>query len=77
MKKTWFKRKQYGWGWTPASWEGWIVMLAYVAGVLYFFRNADAQALPFIMLTAALIIICFVKGEAPKWQWGNRDSDTV
>jgi len=32
MKKLWFKAKRYGWGWTPASWEGWAVTLVY--GVL-------------------------------------------
>lgn len=25
MKKLWFKAKTYGWGWTPISWEGWVI----------------------------------------------------
>ncbi len=29
MKKVWFKAKRYGWGWTPSSWQGWVIMLAY------------------------------------------------
>lgn len=31
MKKLWFKAKSHGWGWTPATWEGWAVTLVYVA----------------------------------------------
>ena len=23
----WFRRKRFGWGWTPISWEGWVVTL--------------------------------------------------
>lgn len=47
MKKLWFKRKLYGWGWTPSSWEGWAVILLYmilVLGIplgLAFFFDAD------------------------------------
>jgi hypothetical protein len=23
----WFRRKSFGWGWSPASWQGWLVTL--------------------------------------------------
>jgi hypothetical protein len=29
--KPWFGRKKFGWGWGPASWQGWLVVTAYVA----------------------------------------------
>lgn len=35
MKKLWFKAKRYGWGWTPASWEGWAVTLVYAAALAW------------------------------------------
>jgi predicted GH43/DUF377 family glycosyl hydrolase len=22
----WFRAKEYGWGWYPATWEGWLVL---------------------------------------------------
>ena len=25
-KRYWFKAKRYGYGWTPATWEGWFVL---------------------------------------------------
>ena len=26
-RKPWFKPKRFGYGWTPASWQGWAVTL--------------------------------------------------
>lgn len=78
----WFKRKLYGWGWTPARTEGWLVLLAYVAGVVFFAMRAEQSLLlndvsrealaPILILTILLIVICYKKGEKPKWQWGKR-----
>ena len=31
--KPWFRPKRIGWGWSPASWQGWAVLAA-VAAVL-------------------------------------------
>jgi hypothetical protein len=28
MAKLWFRARRYGWGWTPCSIEGWLVMIA-------------------------------------------------
>ncbi len=86
----WFKRKLYGWGWTPATWEGWSVLLVYVALLVALVAtrekdipgNPDSgsnfltSALPIIVLTVLLIVICYKKGEKPKWQW-NRPKDRV
>ena len=80
----WFKAKLYGWGWTPAKWQGWLVILVYVALILILVLtrendipgNPDSGsnfltfALPIIVLTILLIIICYKKGEKPRWQWG-------
>ena len=29
-----------------------------------------------ILLTAVLIVVCYIKGETPKWQWGKKKDDT-
>lgn len=34
----WFKRKLYGWGWTPVKWQGWLVLFVYIIGALLLFR---------------------------------------
>lgn len=81
-KNLWFKRKLYGWGWTPATWQGWVVILIYIALVIAFSLtiNNDSKpsevmftfALPITLLTITLIQICYKKGESPRWQWGNK-----
>jgi hypothetical protein len=41
MKKYWFVRKTYGWGWTPGSWQGWAIMGVYFGGVASIVLKAD------------------------------------
>lgn len=76
MTKLWFKKKLYGWGWTPASKEGWFVTIAFIAAVFYISRYAEANILKFytylIVLITLLIYIIRSKGEKPKWQWGKK-----
>lgn len=79
----WFKRKPFGWGWTPATREGWIVLGVYILAVLFFAFTIDESSstrelfftgiLPIILLTIALIRICYTKGEKPKWMWDVPD----
>lgn len=76
----WFKRKLYGWGWTPATREGWLVTLGFLAFIiLVAWRAEQAQltgsevtyqvVVPFIVAVVTLIGICWRKGESPRWQW--------
>lgn len=79
VQKYWFKAKSFGYGWTPCSREGWIVMIAYtIAIILIGIRTKDqlaegkvANFLIWIFgLTIILIIIAYKTGEKPKWRWG-------
>jgi hypothetical protein len=77
----WFKRKLYGWGWVPVKWQGWLVILVYIALISmivsmreeYIPGNPNSGSnfltftLPIIALTTLLIIICYKKGEKPCW----------
>lgn len=77
----WFKRKLYGWGWTPAKWQGWVVIAIYVIAIVAFVLTIDENSpdreiaftfiLPVVLLTMTLIRICYKKGEKPRWQWGQ------
>ena len=77
----WFKRKLYGWGWTPVTWQGWTLTLAYVILVIAFALTIDERStarevvftfvLPVALLSITLIRICYKKGEKPRWQWGS------
>lgn len=83
MKKLWFKNKRYGWGWTPATWEGWLVLVVYFAGIIYLFQITDVGShsgsdtliglsVPALALTGLMILICYLTGEKPGWHWGDR-----
>jgi len=83
----WFKRKLYGWGWVPVTKEGWFVIVLYILALFFFASTVDDNSstqeimlmlvLPFIILTTALIRICYAKGESPKWMWGPEDNTKI
>ncbi len=79
----WFKRKLYGWGWVPAKWQGWLVLLGYIVYLTVITSSLSALSVPTdadshrfisrVFLSAAvLIIICGMTGEPPRWQWGRK-----
>lgn len=80
-KHVWFKRKLYGWGWTPVTWEGWVCTALYVGLLVLFALTIDETSppqevmftfvLPAVLLTATFIRIAYQKGEKPRWQWGE------
>lgn len=81
-KKIWFRRKWFGWGWYPASVEGWIVTMAYIILVIIFASTLDDNStrseavftffLPLVLLTVTFLKICYYRGEKPRWQWGKK-----
>jgi hypothetical protein len=85
----WFKRKIWGWGWVPVTWQGWLTTFVYISLVLLLVLsreepipgNPDSGSnflvlgLPIILLTALFIFIAYKKGEKPKWQWGLSDKE--
>ena len=80
MKKNWFKAKRYGWGWYPATWQGWMVILGYLAvlaGLISIFETDIEKLWMFYLisvfaLTAVLIYVCYKTGEKPGWHWGDK-----
>jgi len=78
-KKIWFRRKLYGWGWYPVTWEGWLTILVWVVLVYLSARTIDHEGLKnflfILILVVALIWVCYKKGEKPRWQWGKRKED--
>jgi hypothetical protein len=84
-RKFWFRRKWYGWGWVPITWQGRVVTLVYAGFVIFISLTLDELAskkdviflfiLPLVMLTSMLIRICYKTGEKPKWSWGRPKKD--
>lgn len=74
----WFPAKRYGWGWgLPATWQGWVVfgvfavLLTAVPVVVVQLQNRLVFVLYTLALTAALVGICYWKGEPPRWRWSK------
>lgn len=72
----WFRRKLYGWGWTPVKWQCWLVVASGItiamAGI-YLGDIDDAPGAACLGLIVAIFLIGFFgywKGEKPRWQWG-------
>ena len=78
--KYWFPVKRYGWGWgLPSAWQGWAVLIVYLTLVLggvplvLVSSGISVYAIYVLVLTVALIAICWLTGERPRWRWGGRD----
>jgi hypothetical protein len=78
-REIWFPAKRFGWGWgLPCAWQGWVVLLAYLVmltiGVLAI--DPGRQQAMFtgwvVGWTILLCAVCWVKGERPRWRWGDR-----
>jgi drug/metabolite transporter (DMT)-like permease len=82
-KNIWFRRKKYGWGWVPNTWQGWLTTVVYLILVIMFGLTIDETSpinevmftfvLPAVLLTITFIRIAYLKGEKPRWQWGKEE----
>ena len=79
----WFKVKHYGWGWYPSTWQGWLVILAYVVLIVFVFKKIDSGvhsvsdslygiSIPIAASTIVLIMVCYLFGEKPGWHWSSK-----
>ncbi len=75
----WFPAKRYGWGWgLPIRWQGWVVLLLWFAALLagvYLLRGGEHLPLRLafiVVMVTVLTLACYLKGEPPKWRWGDR-----
>lgn len=76
----WFPAKTYGWGWGwPSAWQGWLVLAGYCVLLpvpVWLFQPGRSTASFMASVTglsAALVTICWLKGEPPAWRWGRKD----
>ena len=83
-RELWFKRRRYGLGWTPVTWQGWAVVGAFVvvliAGAVPAERAGGAAEAAYLVVVvvaiAALVSITLRKGPTPpRWRWGTSERD--
>ena len=68
-KRAWFGPKRgLGWGWTPVSWEGWLVVAicgAVIAAAFALFGQTPMTGYVVIGAVASLILVCVMTGTRP------------
>lgn len=68
VKKPWFRKKIFGWGLSPATWQGWLVTigLALVAALDIYFLPPGfwGRCIIFLALVIFISIVVFT-GEKP------------
>lgn len=80
-KGYWFRAKLYGWGWTPATWQGWAIIAIFLGYLLWISSALPVEAelnntilvdyyAKLALGVIVLIAICFKTGEKPHWSWG-------
>lgn len=77
----WFKRKLYGYGWTPVTREGWAVTIGIILLVILNAVRVELMGypesailwqagVPTLALIALLLVVTWRTGEPLRWQWG-------
>ena len=83
MAKRWFKARRFGWGWTPCSFEGWLVTVISVLALIGadLFAIATPKTAPErntvvilvlcwnVIVIGLTVTICWKTGERPRWRW--------
>lgn len=72
--KPWFGPRRFGWGWTPITWEGWVVSLVFLAAIVAAARllTSTLRTVVIILLVVALLVASYLTGGAPGSTWGRR-----
>ena len=84
MAKYWFRQKSFGYGATPNSWQGWLVIVGSAVAAIAVIIAADFQrddATRFLLIAIGLpaiviptVWIAHAKTEGGwKWRWGAKD----
>lgn len=84
VRPIWFKAKEFGYGWYPATWQGWLILVIYLMSLgfniqLGLFLGGPDQWMSWLIAggmmvfdTVVLIFICYTFGEPAKWRWGGK-----
>jgi hypothetical protein len=82
-KQIWFKAKEYGYGWYPATWQGWATIAAYLIFNFsnYFLIKSQTKSegdllvnfvFDMLLSTLLLVLVAMSKGEKASWRWGAK-----
>lgn len=84
----WFKANKSGYGWHPANWKGWVILLLYLFFLLQSFYEIEITSLSvsdtlinfiprLLIFTGLLIVITYLKGESITWGAKGKDQHEI
>lgn len=76
----WFRSRPFGWGWVPATWQGFSMIFIFLGYAIFLVTGLSTPEptilelksffVKFIVAIGALIVIAALTGEKPSWRWG-------
>jgi len=74
----WFAPKRYGIGGVPISWQGWTLILGFVAGLgalIFVFRGRPLQLVAAVipLVVAFVVIAARTTRGGLRWRWGEEE----
>ncbi len=85
--KYWFKRRRYGWGYIPVTWQGWALIIFFIISTIAATRLLPPESedptrseiirfsLAMAGLAVVLVFASIAKGPKPRWRWGKKPTD--
>lgn len=83
----WMKRRRYGWGWVPITWQGWLFTLLQTVILLIAASQIPRRPaqpskeqlmrliITLLCVSISLVLVGSRTGPKPHWRWGKNDSD--
>ena len=58
MRFNWFKKKSKGFGWTPMTWQGWLITVIYYSTLVWFFVKISGRSYTLSDALLGFVPIC-------------------
>jgi len=84
----WFKRRRYGYGWIPVTWQGVVTIIIFLFVVIFSSiillkdveKNTYQPKVGMFILVLSISILVFIgisykMGPPPRWRWGSKPND--
>jgi hypothetical protein len=69
VQKPWFGPKRvFGWGWTPITWQGWLMVVVFLLAILlvaFLVPGIALKVIVEVILIGLLIGVCALTGTPP------------
>ncbi len=78
FNKYWFKPRGFGYGATPTTWEGWMVVIVFIIYLLslsLYLKNGEIGSYLFYFIVGIVAIFVISKKKTDgewKWNWGKK-----